>query len=303
MTAPPANHTAAGADREAQLSTLVNRWTAHMRWRTDYDRWREDRLWQEDTQSKRLRIIERHAGPLASRRVLDIGSGMGGFLVAARRNGIAAIGIEPHADYGTITRLRASRYDLAPFLARAVGEHLPFRNGAFTVVLAQDILEHVQDPDATLREIARVLAPGGVALVTAINRFAWRDPHYHIRGLNWLPRPVAERVIARVGRTKRGAGFADNQRLSDMYYDTWAGFVQRCAAAELVATDVRSVSVADPTIRPGGLRGAVVQFARQGKIAVPLYTAYRAAALGTFEAVLRHADDNRNDAQTKDTPA
>lgn len=282
--------TDAGA-REAEIARLVDRWTAHMRWRKDYDRWREDRLWQEDTQAKRLRAIARYSGPLVSLRVLDIGSGMGGWLVAAARNGIEAVGIEPHADYGTITRLRAARYGLPPRLARAVGEQLPFARASFDVVLAQDILEHVQDPDATLREITRVLKPGGVALVTAINRFAWRDPHYHLRGLNWLPRPWAERFITQLGRTKRGAGFADNQRLSAMYYDTYGGFARRAAAAGLRATDVREQSIADPTRSPDGARGRAVGLARRAGIALPLYRLHRAAILGTYEVALHHMKD------------
>ena len=76
---------------------------------------------------------------------------------------------------------------------------------------------------------AASLRPGGVALVTVINRFAWRDPHYHLRGINWLPRPLGERIVERIGRSKRGARFTDNQRLTEMYYDTFGGFAARAA--------------------------------------------------------------------------
>jgi len=69
-------------------------------------------------------------------------------------------------------------------------------------VLAQDILEHVRDPHATLREIRRGLRADGIALITVINRFAWRDPHYHLYGINWLPRRWGELIVERIGRSK-----------------------------------------------------------------------------------------------------
>ncbi|MGI8856236.1 MAG: class I SAM-dependent methyltransferase, partial [Thermomicrobiales bacterium] len=215
---------AEAAAREAALAALIDQWTAHMHWRKNYDRWREDRLWQEDTQTARIRAIERACGPLDEKRMLDIGSGMGGFLVAAARNAMHVVGVEPNADYCAITRLRAARYGLPPRVIQGVGETLPFSDQSFDVVLAQDILEHVRDPDETLREIHRVLRPSGIALVTVINRFAWRDPHYHLRGLNWLPRRFGEGLVERLGRSKRGARFTDNQRLTEMYYDTFGGF-------------------------------------------------------------------------------
>src|SRR5688572_26434261 len=47
------------------------------------------------------------------------------------------------------------------------GEALPFRSGAFDVVLSTQILGLVDDPAAVGREVARVLRPGGTALISA----------------------------------------------------------------------------------------------------------------------------------------
>jgi SAM-dependent methyltransferase len=49
---------------------------------------------------------------------------------------------------------------------RASATRLPFGDGAFDVVVALDVLEHIPDHEAAAREIARVLAPGGFVIVT-----------------------------------------------------------------------------------------------------------------------------------------
>jgi len=276
----------ATTETEAELTALVDRWTAHMRWRKNYDRWREDRLWQEDHQTARLRAIARQTKGVTSTRVLDIGSGMGGFLVAATLNGMSALGVEPNAAYCRITRLRGMRYGVAAAVMRGVGEALPCPDASFDVVLAQDILEHVHDPDATLREIRRVLAPEGVALVTVINRLAWRDPHYHLFGVNWLPRAIGERIIERIGRSKRTARFSDNQRLGDMYYDTFAGFRQRARAVGFTATDTKEQALEERSSPPAGKYAPFVRVLSRIGLVMPAYRLHRFAVASTFELAL-----------------
>src|SRR5256885_11003864 len=53
---------------------------------------------------------------------------------------------------------------------QSYAEALPFADGSFSAIVCFDVLEHVQDLDATIGEIARVLAPGGVFVFDTINR-------------------------------------------------------------------------------------------------------------------------------------
>src|SRR6266487_6405674 len=53
---------------------------------------------------------------------------------------------------------------------QASAEALPYADGSFSVIICLDVLEHVRDLKATIAEIARVLAPGGVFVFDTINR-------------------------------------------------------------------------------------------------------------------------------------
>lgn len=64
---------------------------------------------------------------------------------------------------------------------RGVGEKLPFRSGVFDAVFSFSVLEHVRDPFACAREIARVLKPGGrlYAVVPFLQPFHAYPHHYY----------------------------------------------------------------------------------------------------------------------------
>jgi ubiquinone/menaquinone biosynthesis C-methylase UbiE len=223
----------------SDLEQAIEPWLQHMIWRRDYATWRERRINQEQYQGERLDQLERVAGPLNGLRLLDLGAGMGGFAVAAALRGAQVTVSEYNPAYCEIVRLRAARHSLPIPIFNAAGEQLPFPDTSFDTVVCWDVIEHVQDPKRVLAEVARVLRPGGTALITVINRRAWVDPHYHIRGLNWLPRPLAEAIIARRGRSKTGASFQDMQRLSEMHYFGYHEFCQLAAHYGFQVRDLR----------------------------------------------------------------
>lgn len=221
------------------LEVAIEPWLAHMRWRSDYEQWRERRINQEYYQQERLNLLERTVGPIAGLRILDLGAGMGGFAVAAALQGAQVTACEYHQPYGPIIALRAARHHLSFAICHAAGEALPFPSHHFDVVVCWDVLEHVQSPHQVLREMARVLIPDGYALVTVVNRYAWVDPHYHMRGLTWLPRCLAEWLITLRGRSKAGAPFRDMQRLSEMHYFSYPEFTMLAHSLGFRVRDLR----------------------------------------------------------------
>lgn len=223
-------------DVEDNLWVLMQKGLAANRWRADYDEWAQKRLWAEKHQRSKIELFEKWLGPLSGKRVLDLGTGRGGLSVALLWRGADVVALDLRRRNCRLAKLRASRYDLAVNCATARGEKLPFAPGSFDLVICKDVLEHVADPDAVLQELARVLKQGGSAFVTFINRLAWDDPHYHIHGINFLPRPMAEVVIQMRGRGK--SNIRDVQRLSDMHYYTLGQANRAAARAGLSYVDV-----------------------------------------------------------------
>ena len=70
------------------------------------------------------------------------------------------------------------------------GVALPFPDASFDVVLTNHVIEHVGDAQAQhehLREVKRVMAPGGVGYLAVPNRWMLVEPHYKLMFLSWWP--------------------------------------------------------------------------------------------------------------------
>ncbi len=256
---------------ERALEGQIEPWLAHMRWRADFDAWKQKRLWQENYQDDALAEIAQYApGPNA--RILDVGAGMGGFAVALQRAGRRIVAYDYNFAYCEIARTRARRYDLSLAALVGAGEALPFANRSFEMVTCWDVLEHVQEPGRLLSEIARVLTENGVAFMTVINRYALVDPHYHLRGINYLPRPLGEKYITLRQRAKNSA-LRDKQKLSEMHYYTYGGFAKFAASCGFEILDLNRRKSRFQKY-PRALGGA-------------LYEAWRALGMGTYRLVLK----------------
>ena len=120
--------------------------------------WSNSRRWKEGAQQSVRRLL-RHARIAASQRVLDVGCGVGGATrMLVREFGAKAIGLNI-----SIEQLRtARRLDRAQPYVKAGVEQMPIRSNSIDCVLSVNMLYHVADKPAALREMARVTRTGGI---------------------------------------------------------------------------------------------------------------------------------------------
>jgi SAM-dependent methyltransferase len=158
------------------------------------------RVWQAG-QDRRFALIQRHA-QLDGARVVDLGCGVGIYTAQMQAAGARAVGLE--IDWPRAREARAG--GLA--VVAAVGEALPFADGTVDTLLLHEVLEHVASDRQTAREVTRVLAPGGRAVIFVPNRWwpfethgvMWRG-RYHFGNIplvNYLPDPARNRLAPHV---------------------------------------------------------------------------------------------------------
>jgi len=168
--------------------------------------------------------LESHVPDLKRRRILDLGSGRGKFLFYCLDRGVSATGLELNPEYIKITHEKAKELGVTVQVVEGVGEKLPFPDASFDFINISEVIEHVNDPAQMLSEAWRVLSPGGYAYLSVPNRFGWKDPHFHLYFVNWLPRSLAGTYISLRGKHKDyGHSAAGHQRLDEMHYYTFGG--------------------------------------------------------------------------------
>lgn len=162
--------------------------------------WRElvaVRLADADYEEGRLNRLEAALErSVAGARVLNVGCGTGGFNALAQRAGADPWGVDASLEAAAIAGLRAPGRRIFCALAEA----LPFRDGSFDVVYCYSTLEHLADPGRAVREMLRVLRPGGRLYVHTPNRWACFEGHYKVFWLPGLPRPLSAAYLALRGR-------------------------------------------------------------------------------------------------------
>ncbi len=126
----------------------------------------EDRHWWYRGRRSVLERVINDLGLPAHARVLDAGCGSGRNMVELAR-------------YGTVTGVEVSATSAALARARGAGEviegsvsQMPFNSASFDLAVCLDVIEHLADDVEALREMRRVVAPGGALLVT-VPAYQW----------------------------------------------------------------------------------------------------------------------------------
>lgn len=152
--------------------------------------------------------------------VLDLGCGVGYLTFellssSAEHMRVACVDVLPaHVGYVRIRQVEEGWPSVLPVLGDA--ERLPFADNSINVLMGSEVLEHVPDPTACAKEIMRILAPGGLAVLSTPNQVPYE---------NYNKTRLAIRHLFRMGPGP-GEDFFDNplkhENLVDIF--TAAGF-------------------------------------------------------------------------------
>jgi 2-polyprenyl-6-hydroxyphenyl methylase/3-demethylubiquinone-9 3-methyltransferase len=127
---------------------------------------------------------------LSGLRLLDIGCGAGLLCEPLSRLGAQVIGVDPAPSNIAAAKLHADRGHLSIDYRCTTVEQMDVRE-RFDIVLAMEVVEHVTDVGLFLKRCASMLKPGGMMVVSTLNR-NWKSFALAIVGaeyvLRWLPR-------------------------------------------------------------------------------------------------------------------
>lgn len=168
---------------------------------------------------------------------LDIGCGSGGIAsaIAPSVHQITGIDPEPWPAWAAMT---AAQPNLTFKVAGFDSEHLPLPENTIDVVICNQVYEHVAQPEQLIRNIHRVLRPGGVCYFAGPNLLWPIEPHVCWPFVHWLPRHVALRLMRALG--------SDSANELDAYSVTLWQLSAWFKATGLIANDsvVRRLAIA-----------------------------------------------------------
>ncbi|MFZ5496165.1 MAG: class I SAM-dependent methyltransferase [Verrucomicrobiota bacterium] len=167
----------------------------------------EDRMWYfRALHRRRIHWLARLL-PGGPARVLDAGCGTGGFIRALRASQpawtVTGVDLEPQA-------VALARERTGAEIVEGAITALPFADAAFDAVSTGDVLYHVEDTAAALREFARVLRPGGAVVVNEpAYRWLWSYHDEAVESKHRFTRPELAEKFRAAGLEVKFASYAN----------------------------------------------------------------------------------------------
>jgi ubiquinone/menaquinone biosynthesis C-methylase UbiE len=136
-----------------------------------YDRWYATPLGQLVDRVEKEAIFAL-LPELAGRRVLEVGCGTGNISLALARRGARVVGVDLSAPMLAAAAQRARQQGVPLAWIRGGAGSLPFPKNSFDGVISVLALDFISDRPGVVREMMRVLSPGGFLLLAMLNRYS-----------------------------------------------------------------------------------------------------------------------------------
>jgi ubiquinone/menaquinone biosynthesis C-methylase UbiE len=153
-----------------------------------------------ERKAAKVRALLAEVVDLDGAKVLEVGTGSGAIAASL----VDAVG--PLGRVEAIDVVDERVVTEGVHFTRVEGTDVPFEDGSFDVVISNHVIEHVGDRRAQLRhlrELHRVLRPGGWAYLAMPNRWRVVEPHFKLPLLSWLPPRLRSRYVRLAGRGER----------------------------------------------------------------------------------------------------
>ncbi|HET9732650.1 MAG TPA: methyltransferase domain-containing protein [Acidimicrobiales bacterium] len=209
-------------------------WEAHAGWWQDHFTDGADAEYTEQI----LPLARRHLA--GARRVLDVGTGEGQIArLAVDAGAEMAVGVDPARSQLVV----AARRGGGPVYLRAEAGRLPFADAAFDAVVACLVFEHIDDMDASVAEVGRILADGGRFL------FFLNHPLLQTPGSGWIDDHILGEQYWRIGPY-----LVEDRTLEEVDKDVHIPFVHRPLSRyvnALIDAGMDLVRMEEPAPPPG----------------------------------------------------
>lgn len=188
--------------------------------------------------------IPRHA-----KRFLDVGCGYGGFMVAFQELGLEVFGFELDPSLVPLSKANLADFKGSPDHVE-IGDVLDTqfleKLGKFDVISCNDVIEHVDNVDLSLKNMTNMLPPSGILLIQVPNKdyvdFINSDNHYNLFGITLLRHHEAEEYHRMM--------FGDKYTVGEYYiYEHYKQQLEKCGCSVTLLPPIYPQKTIKQTLR------------------------------------------------------
>lgn len=187
----------------------------------------------------------------------DVGCGAGTQCLMWARAGHKVHGVDINEKLVTLGAARAARAGLAIDFNVGTATKLPWPDQSMQIVLCPELLEHVADWEGVVSELVRVVAPGGLMLISTTNWLCPRQEEFDLPAYSWYPAPLKRRYV-RLATTTRPE-LANHAKYPAVHWFSYYGLRRHLARFGFRCMDRFDVAALG---RSGGAAGAVLAVLR-----------------------------------------